>query len=306
MLLALLPLALATQVSYEVLPCPLGGEETKVFYKLAANTHGGWDSDLASYSTEGQWREYALATCPNSLLTLYSDDMGKPLDPKLAPAIEKKLAELRKQYKLDADNVETWERYLIAGEMYKILGKDHRFLAQLYLDASWVARDEAVGLYMGLEGPIAARTLLDQGELELKKSLEPRQRKILLHNLARVAHRGGYNADRDRYLSQFEAVGNLDADEKRAIADLKHYGREVEPKLQRLAVTELQAYLATDPADPVELARSTYLLADLARRLGEFQEAARGYALVLTLREAPDELRELSAYLGSSLPAEKK
>ena len=306
MLLALLPLAIATQVSYEVRPCPLGGEETKVFYKLSANTHGGWDSDLASYSTEGQWREYALATCPNSLLTLYSEDMAAPMDPKHAPAIEERLAELRKQYKLDADNVETWERYLVAGEIYKILGKDHRFLAQLYLEASWVARDEAVGLYVGLEGPVAAKKLMDQGELELKKSLEPRQRKVLLHNLARVAHRGGFMADRDRYLGLFEAVGNLDIDEKRALEDLKRYGREVEPKLQRLAVTELKAYLATNPADGVEVARATYLLADLARRLGENQEAARGYALVLTLREAPLELRELAAFLGASLPAEKK
>ncbi|MCB9764756.1 MAG: hypothetical protein H6739_33580 [Alphaproteobacteria bacterium] len=303
-LLALLPFALATQVTWDSAPCPVGDANARVFYKASGNTHGGWDSDLANYSTQGQWREYAISTCPDTLYSVYGFDMDKPLDDATAAAVTARLDALRKQYKLDAETIETWERYLVAGEVYKVLKKDPRFLAQLYLEASWAARDMAVGVYVGLEGPVAARELLDQGEKELLRQLPPRERKVLLHNLARVAHRGGFNADRDRYLKLFEQVGDLDADEQAALDTFRRVADTIEPQLQRLAVEQLKAYLASDPDDPVEVARATYLLADLARRLDQPRQAAQGYALVLTMSEAPPELRELSAFLGSLLDGE--
>jgi len=297
--------ALATQVIYEAHPCPLGDTQVRVFSKVSANTHGGWDSDLAAYSTKGQWREYALATCPDNLFTLYGADMEVTLTEDQKGALSKRLTELVAAYSLSSGDVETWERYLIAGEMYKILGKDARFLSQLYLEASWVARDEAVGVYIGLEGPTAARERLDQGATELAaKPLPPAQRKVVLYNLLRVAHRGGFFAERDAYLEAFEAEA-LDAEEREAAERFKRYALDVEPRLQRLAVKQLRAYLGTEPDDAIEVARATYLLADLARRLDETNEAVRGYALVLSMSSAPKELRELSAFLGSSLEASK-
>ncbi|MCB9742041.1 MAG: hypothetical protein H6741_09450 [Alphaproteobacteria bacterium] len=300
----LLSAALATQVVYESRPCPLGDADVRVFSKVSANTHGGWDSDLASYSTKGQWREYALATCPDSLFTLYGSDMELSLSAEQREALAARLEDLKAQYKLSPEDIETWERYLIAGEMYKVLGKDPRFLSQLYLEASWVARDEAVGVYVGLEGPTAARDLLDAGAKELGKPLSAAERKVVLYNLLRVAHRGGFFEERDAYLAAFEAMP-LDAEEREAAERFRRYALDVEPRLQRLAVKQLRAWLATEPEDPIEVARATYLLADLARRLGETEEAVRGYALVLSMATAPQELRELSAFLGSSLEAEK-
>ena len=64
MFLMLSSLALATQLDIQIEPCPTGKGTARVYTKVSANTHGGWDSDLVSYSTEGQYREYAIATCP--------------------------------------------------------------------------------------------------------------------------------------------------------------------------------------------------------------------------------------------------
>lgn len=300
LLLALITSLHATQVGVDRVPCPVGTGSARVFERIASDTHGGWDSDLVSYSTQGQWRSYAISTCPDSLYSVYGKDMDRVPDSQQAAAMLSRLGELRKELP-PADDLEVWDRYYIAGEMYKIMGKDGRFLAQLYLEASWTARDEAVGVYAGLEGPMAARNLLDAGEKELLKSMPDHQRKILLHNLARVAHRGGFATERDRYLELFEQVGGLDADEARVLRRFRSIVNEVEPRFQRLAVQQLRSWLLTQPDDPTELMRATYLLADLARRLGEEEEAIKGYALVAVSEASPQELRELSAYLGSQM-----
>lgn len=302
MFLMLSSLALATQLDIQVESCPTGKGTARVYTKVSANTHGGWDSDLVSYSTEGQFREYAIATCPDDLFTVYGRDMAtiSPTDEQLSQ-IGTKLSEIQKAAG-DPDELEVWDRYLIAGEMYKILEADHRRLYQLYLEASWTARDEAVGVYIGLQGPIQARELLDQGAAELERTdLSARQRKVLLHNLARVAHRGGFVPERDQYLKAFEQVGTLDAEEAEALKRFRWIVTEVEPKLQRLAMAELQAYMATEPSDPIELTRATYLLADLYRRNGEFEIAVQGYALVAVHPDSPTQLKDLSAWFGSQL-----
>lgn len=304
MLLLLLSLtqAHATQVSVRTLACPTGNGTVKVYDKVTANTHGGWDSDLASYSTEGQFREYAVSTCPGDLFSLYGKDMATTtLTDEQKLAVEAKLAELRAQSP-DPSALQLWDRYLIAAEMYKILGADHRTLYQLYMEASWAARDVAVGEYVGLQGPAAARGTLDQGRVELQRTdLDDRTRKILLHNLARVAHRGGFSAERDDYLDQFEAVGHLDADERKVLDTMRWITGKVEPALQALAVGEIEAFLAQQLDDETEMLRATYLLADIYRRHQRMDEALQGYAIVAISPNAPDELRELSAWFGANL-----
>ncbi len=303
-MLLLTSIALATQVAPENLPCPLDpSDSVRVYHRASSNTHGGWDSDLASYSSQGQWREYALGTCRDTLFTLYGEDMREELTDEQKAALTARLAELRPMLPQDPSELQVWDRYLIAAEMYRVLGRDSGFLYQLYLEASWVARDVAVGEYLGLEGPVRARELLDAGALELKKDLDPHTRKIVLHNLARVAHRGGFVGERDDYLAQFQAVGQLTNEERKVLEELHFIVDTIEPRIQDLALAEVYVYLASDAAriQGVERARATYVMADLLRRRGRTEEALQAFRLVLEDKDAPQELRDLAWYLGEQL-----
>ncbi len=295
----LLSLALATQVTWHTEPCPLGEGPARVFEKVSANTHGGWDSDLASYSSEGQWREFALATCSENLYTVYARDIGQPLSPEQAKAAQARLAEI--SARTDPDTLQVWDRYLIAAEMYGLQGASPKALFELYMDASWTARDAAVGVYLGLEGPKAARELLNEGRAELDKELDPTTRKVLLHNLARVAHRGGWPVERDHYLRLFEEVGAL-TDREREVLDTFRHANVVEARLQELALVQVDLVLAGTIEDPQERARMGYLRADLLRRLRRLDEAKAGFDAVQKDPNLQADLIGVARFLESTIP----
>lgn len=299
--LLLSPPAGATQVAFTDGPCPVDPDDVvRVYEKLSANTHGGFDSDGANYSSKGQFRTYAVATCARTLFSLYGGDMGMSLTEgdkaRLLGALVAARAALD-----DPANPTVWERYAIAAAMYEQLGRGQLFLADLWIEASWTARDEAVGVFVGLRGPQAARETLRLGEAELKKDLPQAARKTLIYNLARVAHRGGYSAERDRWLAEFEALSPHSADEVAALARFRDIAGRVEPALQDRAITHLRAGLAQRELAPETRARSAYLLADLLRRRGQPDEALGLYNTVLSEERAPRELRELALFLVGEL-----
>ncbi|MDP2311219.1 MAG: hypothetical protein Q8P18_34685 [Pseudomonadota bacterium] len=303
LLLLLVGRADAIQLEAREGPCPVGVGTVKVYEKLSANAAGGFDSDLASYSSGEQWRAYRLATCSDNLLSLYGADLLA-----LVPADRDRVkAALPEALKVVVESAATpgalppiWERYRVAAALYEALGKDHRFLGDLLLEASWTARDEAVGVYVGLEGPIAARALLDAGWEELKKPLAPADRKKVLYNLARIAHRGGWGAERAGLLASFEAAGPTTAHEREALARFRKIADEVEPALQDAVITHFTAALRGE-LPYAEKVRITYQLADLLRRRGRDREAAPLYFLVLNDREAPDQLRSMAVFLAGPL-----
>lgn len=296
--------AAALQLEAREGPCPVGVGTVTVHEKLSANAAGGFDSDLASYSSGGQWRAFRLATCPDNLLSLYGSDL-LALVPADRERVKVALPEAVKGV-VDPKAPTPWERYRVAAALYAALGKDHRFLGDLLLEASWTARDEAVGVYAGLEGPIAARTLLDAGWEELKKPLSAANRKKVLYNLARVAHRGGWGAERDGLLASFEAAGPVTAEEREALARFRRIAHEVEPGLQDEVIVHFTAALRPPSGEGerlpyAEKVRITYQLADLLRRRGRDREAAPLYFLVLNDREAPEQLQSMAVFLAGPL-----
>ncbi len=298
-LLLAAPPALATRVALTSVKCPLDGTAVRVYEKLSGDNRGGWDSDMARYSSHGQWRTYAVSTCPTEFLTLLGKDFER-IRPSELGAIEAVLAPWRARY-TGADQIPVWERYEIAADVYRALGWPARELAQLYLEGSWTARDHVVGVYTGLEGPEAARALLDAGQQELAKELDPPTRKIVLHNLARVAHRGGFNRERDALLDRFEAVGDLTAQERSVLTDFRRVSSVTEPHLQDLAIAELERALEGTDLDEESRLRTIYVLADLHRRRGRTGEATAGYAFVTASSATPDDIRPLAAWLGAEL-----
>ncbi len=295
LLLLWLPPVQAVQVQARDVPCPLGGGTVRVYDKVSANTAGGFDSDLAGYASGGgQWRAYAIATCNDNLLTLYGVDMGSVPDAdisRLATALAQ-----ASQRVADPKAPAVWERYRVAEALYAALGRDSVFLGDLVLEASWTARDAAVGFYPGIRGPSAARALLDAGWEELKKPLALGDRKKVLYNLARVAHRGGWGSERDASLAAFEAVEPMTPPEREAVARFRRLAGEVEPALQDAAILHYTAALRTELAHD-EKVRVTYVLGDLLRRRGRDREAAQMYLLVSNDKEASEELRGMAMFL---------
>jgi len=274
----MLGLAWATQVAFHTAECPLDGGAVRVFEKISANSHGGWDSDGAAYSTQGQWREYALATCPDNLYTVYNKDIQSGLTPDQEVLVREVLGKVTAATP-NPDELEVWDRYLIAAQIYAARGAGPEELFQIYLEASWTARDAAVGVYLGLEGPEAARTLLDQGKAELDKDLDYSTRKTLLHNMARVAHRGGWPLERDHYLDSFEAIGNLTEPEAKTLARFRQ-AVVVEARLQEMAIEQADRALLMPSLAPNRKAHMAYVRADLLRRLGRVDEAKAAFDLV--------------------------
>ncbi len=304
MLLSSAP-ALATKVGWHTSACPIDGTQSKVYELYSKNNHGGFDSDLCSYSSQGQWRGYAIATCPTDLLTLYADDFELVYDEQTLLALQAEAAAVVADNP-DPDALEVWDRYAIAARFYRVMGKDDAFLAELYHQASWVVRDGVVGVFMGLEGPVAAKQLLVQGQEDLGGELAPDVRKKLLHNLARVAHRYGDAQLCDSYLDQFEALPDLTPVERETVARMRYLAQEVEPRFQDLAIEAYLARLRQSDLGRDELIRSTYLVADLLRRRDRLVEAVPLYSLVVTAEDAPQQLRELALFLASEIVDEAK
>ena len=195
----------ATGIHTEMVPCPIGGEPTKLYLSVTTNELGGYDSDGAVYSSGTQFRKYAISTCPKNFVSLLGTDLLKAIPNEhhdnILERVQAALALCE-----DPQNPTTWERYLIAAEVYKVLNAPPGDMAQLYLQASWVVRDEIVGIHHDLRGPKVADAVLDQGLSELKKDLTPQQRKLVRYNLARVAHRAGYPGVREQHLQNFEVA----------------------------------------------------------------------------------------------------
>lgn len=291
--------AAAIQVTARDVPCPFGSGTARVYEAVSADTSGGWDSDLAAYSSQGQFRAYAVATCADNLYTVYGRDVGVVIPPEQRSVVEAALRRAVADVRVRAEP-ETWERYRVAGAIYRALGKDAVFLGDLYTEASWVARDDAVGVYLGLHGPVEARALLDAGWAELRKPLSVVDRKKVLYNLARIAHRGGWGDERDGFLAAFEAAGSLGPEEVTALARFRRVANTVEPALQDEALAcYLDALRGTLSAD--QKVRVSYVTADLLRRRGRLQEALTLYFLVANDTEAPDQLRSLSLVLAQPI-----
>ncbi|RME26330.1 MAG: hypothetical protein D6798_06935 [Deltaproteobacteria bacterium] len=303
LILALSVAAHATRIRFHDQPCPLDPDDmVRIYEQVSANTHGGYDSDGATYSTEGQFRTYAVATCTRSLFSLYGGDMSMQLDDATRKRLARVLAETRATVLEDPADPKVWERYRIAAAMYEALGRGPLFLADLYLEASWTARDEAVGVYVALRGPADARQALTLGEQELQRTdLTPAQRHTLIYNMARIAERGGFTAERDAWLDRFAALDDLSPAEQAALERFREAAGRIEPALQDRAIDAYRAALADDSLQGEPRLRAAYLLADLLRRRGRLDEAMGWFQVVLSDDRTPRELREMALFLSREL-----
>ena len=148
----------------------------------------------------------------------------------------------------------------------------------------------------GLNGPQAAREILNLGTKELSKELTPDNTKLLRYNLARVAHRGGFSVERDAHLSAYLQLTNLSADELEAGRNMRRLTQTIEPRYQRAAILSLKDALARGDRGMAS-AQARYQLADLQRRLGNATSASKNFKDALAHPECPNELKAMAAFL---------
>jgi hypothetical protein len=297
--------AFATQIAIQTTTCPLDGASVKVFRQLSTNTHGGYDSDLCAYASNGQWRSYAVTTCEKDLFSLLSPDFDVVRDEATTAKLLKEAQAIRSE-NIDIDALKPWERQALATRFYRAMGKDDATLGELTLTSAWLARDEAVGVYEGLDGPVQAIALLDAGDGELERSLTVAQRKSVLYNLARIAHRAGENARRRAYLEAFERLTPLDDAERAALSRMRKMTTEIEPFYQDQAIALFRSWLNENNLPVSKVMRISYVLADSLRRRDRFREAFLLYAAVAGDEGAPQQLRELSIFLADHIAERAK
>ena len=291
----------AAQVVWRSGPCPIGDDTARAFSLVSENKVGGWDSDTASYSANGQWRTHKVATCAETLFSLYSEDMPtfQP-SPELQVRLKKVLSQALRELS-DPENPQVWERYRIAARMYAEIGRSSWFMANLWLEAGWTVRDDGVGYYEGLTGPETTMGLLEAGDRELAKGLPPSQEKSVRFNLARVAHRGGYADRRVAHLAAYKALGPMSPRESEAVGRLERAAK-LEPFYQQEALRFLEIAMADTALTPMEQARSRYLAGDVQRRLGNPAAARTLLTAALSDPALPEDLAKMARFLLQGLP----
>jgi hypothetical protein len=280
---------MALSMISDIVECPVpyknsqsGAESSnkaKVFISTASNTGGGWDPDLATYDSDAQFRNYQIATCSNSLFTMYGMDLVKLTETERI-LLTDWFQDYKKNLPLPQD-ISTWQRYEIASDVYRKLGYDSAFLAELYMTASWTIRDDMVGVHR-INGPEEMEELLEQGEKELvKKSLTEQQKKMVLYNLARVAHRFGDEERTKHYITLFEKETSLSKEEQQ-VATLFRQSIEYEKNMRQKALQEISKI-------PESEKTMIHLLwtAEILRRRGELEDALPIYKKLSRQKDYP-------------------
>lgn len=289
------PLAEATGIHTTDATCPIDENDTvKLYFEVSSNEYGGFDSDGATYSSGTQFREHAISTCTKTLFSAYTKDMQQSFSPSEQAEIKTWLTPLAQQYQTPT----VWERYEIAASFYRWQGKDALFLGNLYLEATWTARDQAVGIHPDLKGPVVADQILAQGKSELNKELTSEQRKMVTYNLARVAHRNARFVEREHYIQQFLNDPQLMVYEREAATEFITLTTEVEPRLLRLALAEYLLHLQKAPND----GQTQYIVGDIFRRLGQHKEAQQYFEKANRSAYLHPEQRMIIAHLLETMP----
>jgi hypothetical protein len=272
----------------------VGGAPTKVFVVLSEDQRGGWDADGAIWSNDAQTRDFALATCPDNLLTLLASDMREglpePAQAMLQPHLPKWAAEAG-----DPRALTVPQRYGLAIHAYKTLEADPWFLGRLLLQGGWSVRGQAVGVWSGLDGPVAAKRIAEAGLAEIATGAPPERERVIRLNLARLALRSGDPALHAQQIAALRARTDL-SEAQRQQLDALAKAPAAERPWQEGALSTFDALLRSVPATDPRRATARYLQGELQHRLGRPAEARVAWEAVRDEVGASEALRALARF----------
>jgi hypothetical protein len=268
---------------------PLDGHSFLHEYPLATNGLGGYDSDGCTYARGLQPRTFGIATSPTTLFSappdLWPDSI--PADKKeelwrTLVAIGKEVTDVRK--------LEASEKYELAALAASQLGASHFRIGELYLQGAWTVRDSIVGFLPGVQGAADAWKKLAELIPLAQKQTDPVPRTRAIFDLARLSHRGGFWVERDDFLAlldTFEDAGIGGKEKRRQL--LGRVGEE--NRLLSKARDRFRQGLNIQEGTPEERAYYRYLVGDLSRRLGDFDEARTELEASDLAAATPEEVR---------------
>ena len=91
-------MVMAASFTMRTAQCPIGEGQVRIYDVVSDNQLGGFDSDLATYSSGEQARHFLLSTCTTNYLSLYGEDMGRVFPDELANAMLQQTETVRQSF----------------------------------------------------------------------------------------------------------------------------------------------------------------------------------------------------------------
>ncbi len=250
---------------------PVDGHTFEWSIPVSTNGLGGFDSDGATYARGPQPRTTHVATSPTSLYSAPIDAFSRSLTDDQKASLLVMLTEVGENVD-DARQLSPTERFELAAATAEHLGDPPFDIGEMYLGAAWTVRDTVVGFLPNVQGASDAWAKLQETIPLAREVQEPRGRTIALFDLARLSHRGGLPLERDAFLATLDTFpdAGVGGPEKRA-EFLRRVARENE--LLKKARQWFHRGLESRSGTPQDRAYYRFLVGDLARRLGEWDEA---------------------------------
>lgn len=285
-------------VEYEAPPLPsrtfvdpLDGTRFEASTVPAANGLGGWDGDGCTYSRGVQPRALSVITSPSSLYSARAEHWERPMTVKQRDALLALLSASGAHVE-QASSLPAFRKYELAAQVGAFFGDRPEKLGELYLIGAWTVRDSIVGFMPSIQGTGDAWSKLQIVAAQARQLRDDSIRTRAMFDIARLCHRGGFLVERDEFLTLLDGIPDqgLGAVQKRE----EFYLRVLdESRLLSRARELFRLALEQKDAAPVDRADWRWLLGEIARRLGDWDEAR---ARLTSVTEDPAAREETRGY----------
>jgi len=272
--------------------CPRCGGEVRGSVVLGLVERKPPDPDLCARHLGDQPYLYQVWSCSSCGFSAYADDFlegrfPRGFDLRTLPLLTPK----------EGGRLGPEERYLNAFEYYRAVGRDPIFLGNLLQRGAWAHRLAEVGLDVPEKQAIRDTVIAEPGHISVpewalyerawRRIPEDPGRPDLLLLKAEWMRRAG-QAFRAKDLLE-SARGEFPpalAGEVSAVSGLI----ESELRFLRMAELQIREACATMPLEPKNVAAYRFLVGELNRRLGRYDEARLYFARVVESEETSEEL----------------
>ena len=264
----------ATTLRRQSFTCPLDGTKFEQPVVTSTNNFNGFDSDMCSWPRGAMVQPHLVKVCPKDFYAAVDSVFEQELPDEVKEKLKVALARWREKHTevKSVDDLGAGQRWELAAVCAAVKHNDPAQMGYLWLHASWAQRQEGLRtLKVLIPDPISAYEVLGDVESDIEKSKKPEERLELRFQLAMCAHRAGDLSLRDKTIGELEKL-ELDEASKGRLAALKK-SVEAESLYQKRARDAYARALDAEEGTPEDRATWTYFVADLDRRLGNYEEA---------------------------------